>query len=146
MSFNLKNNENDTFLSDWLEGKMSDEQLQQLVSQTDFVAYKKLKDSLDSLHISNPDMEKNYAAIKEKKITKLNQKPAKVFPLYRYIAVAASLLLFFGLYQLFVFSNTLSTDFGNTLSANLTDNSRVTLNAKSKITFLENKLLVKIEN
>ncbi len=135
MSSTSKNNENETFLSDWLDNKISDSQLQQLVSESDYLAYKKLKESLDALQVSNPDMDQNYAAIKEKKIAKLNQKPAKVLPLYRYVAVAASLLLFFGLYQLFIFSNTLTTDFGTTLSANLTDNSRVTLNAKSKVAY-----------
>ena len=135
MSFNLKNNENDTFLSDWMSDKISDDQLKQLVSEIDFVAYKKLKDSLATLQISNPDMEQNYTAIKEKKIAKLNQKPSKIFPLYRYMAVAAMLLLFFGLYNLFVFSNTVVTDFGKTIVTNLSDNSQVTLNAKSKISY-----------
>lgn len=135
MSFNLKNSDNDTYLSDWLDDKLSDEQLKQLVSETDFAAYKKLKSSLAALQVSNPDMERNYAAIKEKKIAKNNQKPVKVFPLYRYMAVAATLLLFFGLYNLFVFSNTVETDYGKSIATNLSDNSRVTLNAKSKISF-----------
>ena len=135
MSFNLKNNENDTFLSEWLDDKISDEQLQQLVSETDFIAYKKLKDSLAVYQLAEPDMDKNYAAIKEKKIAANNQKPVKVFPLYRYMAAVATLLLFFGLYNLFVFSNTVATDYGKSLSTNLSDNSRVTLNAKSKISY-----------
>lgn len=135
MSFNLKNNENDTFLSDWLVDKISDEQLKQLVSETDFVAYKKLKNSLATFQLSEPDIEQNYAAIKAKRIAKNNKKPSKIFPLYRYMAVAATLLLFFGGYNLFVFSNTVATDYGKTLSANLSDNSRVTLNAKSKISY-----------
>ncbi len=135
MSFNLKNNENDTFLSDWLDDKISDDQLKHLVSETDFLAYKKLKDSLAVYQLAEPDMDKNYAAIKEKKIAVNNQKPVKVFPLYRYMAVAATLLLFFGLYNLFVFSNTVATDYGKTFSTNFSDNSRVTLNAKSKISY-----------
>ena len=135
MSLNLKNNENETFLSDWMSDKISDDQLKQLVSETDFAAYKKLKESLATLQISNPNMEQNYVAIKAKKIAKLNQRPSKVFPLYRYMAVAATLLLFLGLYNLFIFSNTVATDFGKTLATNLSDNSRVTLNAKSKISY-----------
>lgn len=135
MTFNIKNNENDTFLSDWLEGKISDEQLKQLVSEKDFTAYKTLKDSLAVYQLAEPNMDKNYTTIKEKKKATNNQKPVKVFPFYRYMAVAATLLLFFGLYNLFVFSNTVATDYGKTVVTNLSENSRVTLNAKSKISY-----------
>ena len=57
MSSTSKNNENETFLSDWLDNKISDSQLQQLVSESDYLAYKKLKESLDALQVSNPDMD-----------------------------------------------------------------------------------------
>ena len=50
-------------------------------------------------------------------------------------AVAASLLLFFGLYQFYFFANEVTTDFGFTKTIVLNDNSQVTLNAKSKISY-----------
>lgn len=131
----MDNKPNDTFLSDWMAGKISDEQLQQLVSATDFLAYQKLKNSLDNLQLSNPDLDAHFAAIKAKRIAKYEEQPVKVFPLFRYVTVAAAFALLFGLYQLFIFSNTIATDFGKTAVVALNDNSKVTLNAKSKVAF-----------
>jgi ferric-dicitrate binding protein FerR (iron transport regulator) len=131
-----ENSPEETFLSDWMAGKLSDEQLQELVSKVDFIAYKKLKHSMQTLQLSDPDMQRNYAAIKEKRIAALNnQKPTKVFSLYRYAAIAATIVLLFGLFQLFIYTNTIVTDFGASTKVALNDNSHVTLNAKSKLTY-----------
>lgn len=135
MSTTKENSANDTFLSDWMAGKLSDHQLKELVTETDFIAYQKLRDTLRNYQVPNPDMERNYAAIKAKRIAKLDQKPTKVFPLFRYAAIAAMMVLLFGLFQLFVFSNSITTDFGKTASITLADNSHVTLNAKSDLSY-----------
>jgi transmembrane sensor len=126
---------NDTFLSDWLAGKISDEQLRQIVSEADFKAYLQLRKSLESYSVTETDMDANYAAIKSKRIADNNRKPTRVFPWYRWTAVAAMLLLLFGLHQLLVFSNTVAADFGKTMSIRLSDNSKVILNAKSDVSF-----------
>lgn len=125
----------DTFLAEWLAGNLSDEQLRELVSATDFEAYQKLRSSLDSYQVSNPDMEQNYAAVKAKRIADNMPKEPKNIPLYRYFTIAAAIALIFGLYQLFAFSNMLETDFGKTASITLNDHSRVTLNAKSQLSY-----------
>jgi len=127
-------NENEHYLSDWLAEKISDNQLQQLVSAADFIAFQKIKKALNTTTISDPDMERNFAAIKEKYATKKVAKPRSVIPMWSY-AVAASLLFFFGLYQFYFFSNEVQTDFGFTKTIVLKDNSHVTLNAKSKISY-----------
>lgn len=129
-------NTNDTFLSDWLADKISDIQLKQLVSNEDFLAYQKLKNALGNYTISDTDLELNYAKV-QKKIAAKNPTTLqpKVFYLWKYVAVAASLLLFFGLYQIFYFSNTIATDYGLTQVVTLKDNSRVTLNSKSELSY-----------
>lgn len=126
------NNEN-TFLADWLEGKISDAALCEKVSATDFEAYLKLRETLGLYQIADPDMNEQYAAIKAKRIAANNAQPVrKIWP-YVYLSVAASLLLFFGLYQFFVFSNIVQTGYGETTALTLADGSEVTLNAQSKV-------------
>lgn len=127
-------NENENYLADWLADKISDDQLQQLVSEDDFLAFQKIKKALGNYTVSEPDLEYNFSAIKEKLIVKKSVKQRSVIPMWTY-AVAASLLLFFGLYQFYFFSNEVQTDFGFTKTIVLNDNSQVTLNAKSKISY-----------
>lgn len=130
-----ENNANETFLSDWLAGKITDDQLKTMVSESDFKAYQKLQFSLQSVQLAEPDMQKNFTLIQEKIARKKNRKAKKIIPLYAYAAVAASLILFFGLNHLLAFSNTFETDYGKNTTFTLSDNSEVTLNAKSKISF-----------
>jgi transmembrane sensor len=128
-------NENETYLSDWLANKISDGQLRELVSEDDFVAYQKLRNSLNDFTVPNPDLEKNFAKIKQKRETREIKKTTRVIPLWRYAGVAAAVLLIFGLFQMFYFSNATETTFGINKKVTLPDNSRVTLNAKSKLTY-----------
>lgn len=128
-------NNNDTFLSDWLADKISDDQLKQLVSNEDFVAFQKLKNTLSNYTVSEPDMEQSFAKIQQKIESKKTKRQPNILHLWKYISVAASLLLFFGLYQTFYFSNKVATDFGSTESITLNDNSKVTLNAKSELSY-----------
>lgn len=133
----MENNKhtNDTFLADWLAGKLSDDALKRQVGEDDYMAYQKLKSSLGSFGLAKPDLETNYAAVKAKKIAALNRQKPRVVPMFRYAAMAAALLLFFGLYQLFVFSNSDVTGFGQQATVRLPDESVVTLNAKSELSY-----------
>ncbi|MES2747069.1 MAG: FecR family protein [Bacteroidota bacterium] len=127
-------NENEHYLADWLAGKLSDDQLQQLVSEDDFLAFQKIKNVLHNTTISEPNMEANLAAIKHKLATRKIAKSRKVIPMWSY-AIAACLLVSFGLYQLYFLSNEVQTNFGSTKTIVLNDNSKVTLNAKSKVCY-----------
>ncbi len=131
----IMENENETYLSDWLANKMSDEQLKLLVTEDDFLRYQKLKSTLDTLTVSNPDLEKNFEAIKQKRESQKHRKETKVVPLWQYASIAAAMLLFFGMFQLFYFSNTAETSFGIHKSITLPDNSKVTLNSKSIVSY-----------
>lgn len=125
---------NETYLSDWLAHKITDEQLKQLVSEEDFLAYQNIKVTLDSFEISTPDLEQNFSAIKQKLADKMQTK-SKVIPLWRFASIAASLLILFGVYHFFMAKNEIVTGFGNTQMITLTDNSKVSLNAKSKLSY-----------
>jgi transmembrane sensor len=132
---NKNTNEDLPFLSDWISDTITDDQLRELVNEEDFVAYKKLKKSLNSLELAPPNLETNYEAIQNKIKNKQHFQPKKVLTLYRNLAIAALLLMFFGVYQIFMFSNEFQTDYTKMATIILNDNSRVTLNSKSKITY-----------
>lgn len=128
-------NEKETYLSDWLAGTLSDGQLKQLVGETEFSAYQKLKNTLEGFTVLSPDMEQNFSAIKQKIEAQKTAKPIKAVPIWRYTTVAAALVLFFGLFQLFYFSNSSQTGFGRIQTVHLPDDSQVILNAKSKLSY-----------
>ncbi|MFN3754411.1 FecR family protein [Flavobacterium sp.] len=125
---------NETYLSDWLAHKITDEQLQQLVSEEDFTAFQKIKNTLNGFEISHSDLEQNFSAIQQK-LGEKKQTKTKVIPLWRYASIAASLLILFGVYHFFIAQNEISTGFGNTQIITLADNSKVSLNAKSTLKY-----------
>lgn len=125
---------NETYLSDWLANKITDEQLKQLVSVQDFEAFQKIKKTLNGFEISNPDLEQNFSAIKQK-LAEKKQTKTKVIPLWRYASIAASFLILFGVYHFFIAENKIETGFGNTEMITLADNSKVSLNAKSTLSY-----------
>lgn len=127
--------EKETFLAEWLDEKISDNQLKQLVSEDDFVAFQMLKNELGKWNIAEPNMEQNFEAIQQKLVSKKPVQTNKVIAIWKYVAVAASFIVVFGLYQLLVFSNEVTTDFGKTNTVTLSDNSMVTLNSKAKIAY-----------
>jgi transmembrane sensor len=127
-------NENEHYLSDWLAGKLSDNQLRKLVSEDDFLAFQKIKNTLGNSSISEPDMDRNFASIKQKMAAKKVTVSRRIIPMWTY-AVAACVLLSIGWYQLYFLSNEVQTNFGATKSIVLNDNSKVTLNAKSKVCY-----------
>lgn len=125
---------NDYFLSQWIEGRMTDTELKQKVSATDYEAFLQLRQSLGGLKFADPDMETNYRSIKDKKIANLDRKPKRI-RMYALVSVAAVLLLLVGLYQVFVFSNQAATDYGQTRQLDLADGSQVILNNRSSVAY-----------
>lgn len=128
-------NENETYLSDWLANKISDNQLKELVSHEDFLAFVQLRKITANQDVEIIDMVKNFEAIKHKIEAKKSKSSTKVVHLWKYISIAACLLVSFGLHQFFYFSNEVATDFGLTKKIELSDNSIVTLNSKSQLKY-----------
>ncbi|MFT3795866.1 FecR family protein [Flavobacterium sp.] len=126
---------NEYFLSEWIEGRLTDAELQAKVPLLEYEAYLKLRQSLDGLAFPEPDMEQHYRAIKHKKAESLDRQPAKTFRLFPWFAAAAAVLLLFGMYQFLVFSNRVSTGFGQRSEVVLADGSKVILNNKSSVAY-----------
>ena len=138
---NQKSNiDKDTFLAQWLKGSISDKELKNLVSEADFIAYKKLKRGFDVSKKLNAPIDASFAKIQQRISEKQQQKQQKVRPLYISwsIGIAASIVLLFGIFSLFGNDTTIiETGFGDHKTIALLDDSEVILNSKSKITYDE---------
>ena len=74
---------NDTYLTEWLAGNLTDEQFKAFVSPEDFEAFQKIKFTLDTVQIQSPDLDKNFESIKQKLASKKTVRSGKVISLWR---------------------------------------------------------------
>jgi ferric-dicitrate binding protein FerR (iron transport regulator) len=125
---------NNTFLSDWFENKISDEQLKQHISNDDFLAYQKIKNSLANFKMEETNIARHYKAI-QSKIEKVKKQKSNVIPLWKYASMAASILVFLASYFYLTKETNLETGFGEKQTIILADNSEVILNSKSTLIF-----------
>jgi len=136
-----KNTFNNTYLADWIAGKLSNNQLKKLVSEEDYNSYVKLKSGIEVFDYIEAPLENTFSKIQGKinsKKESTTKKHSKVRSLYfkSAIAVAASLVLFFSISNYLTNSDVLfTTDFGENKTIALLDNSEVILNAKSELTY-----------
>lgn len=130
---------NDTFLAKWLAEEITDEQLKEFVSESEFHDYKKIKDGIKLYEYLETPSENTFTAIKNKITEKQSEKkPTKVISLFTksMIAVAASVALFFGI-TTFLNNQEVNFEsgFGEFKTIALLDNSEVLLNAKSTLSY-----------
>jgi ferric-dicitrate binding protein FerR (iron transport regulator) len=132
----MKQNEihnNESYLAHWLAGDLTDDQLKTLVSETDFIAYKKLQKGIAAFDVLEAPLDNTLNQINKTIDTKRNQKKR---PNYWTIAIAASIVLFLGLYTFFDSNNfTSQTGIGQQETLVLLDGSEVQLNAKSTLSY-----------
>lgn len=137
MNITDKNNENDTFLAQWLAGELSDAELETLVSESDYKSFLKLKKGLNVYEALEASTEPSFEKIQEKialkkgKVRRLNSNPW-------FIGIAASIVLFLGLFS--ILGNdvvTIETNFGEQKTIALLDGSEVIINSKSTLTYNE---------
>lgn len=138
MKNKLKNNDQETLLAKWMEGKISDLELKKLISKEDFIAYQKIKKGIELYEVIEKPLEKSYAEFQEK-LT--NAKNTKIIDLYKKWAfsIAAVLLLFFGLNYFFK-AHTINykSGIGEQKKNALLDGSEVFINANSSLTYKKN--------
>lgn len=129
------NNENNTFLAQWLEGTLTDNELKALVSQEDYLVYLKLKKGLDIKAGLDAPVDASFTRLQEK----LSKRGQHVKPLYKnwFVGIAASIIVLIGLFM-FVGGDSdviIETGFGENRTIALLDGSEVILNSKSKIIY-----------
>lgn len=125
----------DIFLSRWLNNKLSPEELKQFKASEDYAIYARIIDETEKLQAPSYNLETAFALLKKEKETrkpkKLNTKKWTGF------SIAASVLLFLGLFAYYVFfsTTTYTSGYGQQLAFYLPDGSKVTLNSKSTASF-----------
>ena len=129
--------EEESFLAKWLDGTISDATLKELVSEQDFIDYKKIKNGLELLGKLNrpvaPSFNTLYDSIHKKRNFKHKQASFKWG-----LSIAASILVVLGCYFAFNFEEiTHETSYAEQKTISLPDGSEVVLNAKSAINFTE---------
>ncbi|WP_456439986.1 FecR family protein [Psychroserpens sp.] len=130
-------NENDTFLAQWLEEKLSDIELKGLVSEADYKSFLKIRKGLDVYDNLEGSTDASFTKIQEQ-IANKNGKIRSLNSNTWLIGVAASVVLFFGLFS--ILGNdivTFETNYGEQKTIALLDGSEVILNSKSTLTYDE---------
>lgn len=123
--------DNETFLAQWMEGDITDKELKDLVSDTDYLAYHKITSGMDTIAYLEAPIKNSFASIQSRIDAKGK---LKVIKLKRYwaISIAASMLLFFGLFSMLKSSNEIIiTSISEQKIIKLLDGSEVVLNARS---------------
>ena len=131
------NSNDETFLANWLEGKISDAELKNHISEADYSSYLKMRKGFEVSNQLNASIKDSFNKIKDK-IANKKTTVRKLHPISWSIGVAASIILLFGLFSIFTTDLiTHKTNFGETKTISLLDGSEVILNSKSTITFNE---------
>jgi transmembrane sensor len=130
-----KTNLSEQYLSDWMSDQITDAQFQCLVSTEDFMIYQKIKSGSSQLKLGSPDMEQNWLELSQKLTQTQKKSQPKVSSLWKYVGIAASMLLLFGVYQFFGYTQSAIADIGSTKSVLLPDKSVVVLNSQSSIAY-----------
>ena len=129
--------EEESFLAKWLDGTISDLTLKELVSEQDFIDYKKIKNGLELLDELNRPVATSFNALNNSIHKKRNFKHSQATFKWG-LSIAASILVVLGCYFAFNFEEiTYETSYAEQKTINLPDGSEVVLNAKSVINFNE---------
>ncbi len=129
-------NKDDIFLSRWINGELSAEELRDFKSHPDYPKYQKIKTGIDTLDVRDYDTEKALSSIKSKSNRLTEEKPSSIIKLWPYIAVAASIAIVLSVF-LYNPDKSFNTGFGEQLAISLPDGSKMILNAKSTASFDE---------
>lgn len=137
-----KATDNNTYLAKWIAKEISDKELQELVSDTDFSTYKKLRDGItiyEQLEAPLDNILENIKEIiKHKKAEKKSQPKVRFLYSKLAFAAAASIALFFSISTFLTNRDvTFQSDFGEHKTIALLDGSEVILNAKSTLKYDE---------
>nr|WP_321233962.1 FecR family protein [uncultured Psychroserpens sp.] len=127
---------NGSIIRKWLEGELSQEEMEAIKSSDAYDDYKKIIDTVNVLNVPEYDIDKEYFKIQNLRNKK--QKPVK--QLKKWLYTAAAILLFSLGYFYFTTQPTgYQSGFGEQVAVTLPDNSKVLLNANSSIEFVESK-------
>ncbi|NAS32402.1 DUF4974 domain-containing protein [Flavobacteriaceae bacterium R38] len=129
----------ENFLAKWLEGTLSDQELQEFENTEEYQSYAKIVEQTDKLHAPDYNTFNEFIALKRKLPERKEAKVVKLDPVMIFFRIAAILILAFGVYYFFDQQDTnITTDFAENRTFNLPDNSEVSLNTNSSVTYNKN--------
>lgn len=130
-------NDTETFLAKWLAGELTDDELKALVSEADFNSFLKIRKGIEAYELLESETDSSFAKIQDQ-ISQKEHKVRRLMPKAWVIGIAASIVLFFGLFTIFDDGiTTIETNFGEQKTIALLDGSEVILNSKSILTYDE---------
>lgn len=138
MKENSTHTEKDIFLAKWMANEITDTDLKKMVSEKDYIAYKKLKEGIllyEKLETSNKD---SFHKIQQRTKVRKKHTIKKLYSKWA-ISIAACLVLFFGINTFFKDQSVLrKTNFGEQKTIALLDGSKVILSPKATIKYQKN--------
>ena len=128
------------YLAKWLNNELSEDELKAFEASKEFASYQRIVDATSLLKAPEFDMERAYAAIKEKQ----NAKGPKVVPLHPFrkflrVAAAVAVLVLGTYFYMDSLESTIATQYAERKEVRLPDASEVILNADSKISYNDKK-------
>jgi len=127
----LDEKKDNIFLSRWIQGELSQEELSEFKKHPEYKNYTRIKVGADILELRSYDINDQLSAIKSKRDIKKSRGVIKLWP---YFTAAASIAVIVGLF-LFGSSESYHTDYGEKLTVTLPDGSEMILNARSVASF-----------
>ena len=129
--------QNEFYLADWLEGKLTNEELRKLVSEEDFLAYRKLRDGVEVYRDLEQPLDASFQQVLNKINLRKRRKVRKLSVLWA-ASAAATVVLFFSLYSVINGgSRAIQTAISEQTTIELPDGSEIVLNAHSDIRYQE---------
>lgn len=131
-----KYSQDETFLARWISGELSLEELNEFKKSKDYPVLKRINDASQRLEAPKFDQQNLFNKLEQHKTNRLQQekRTIKLIPNWA-IAVAASVVIAFGLFYFLTAESHYNTGFGQQLAVMLPDRSQVQLNSNSDLDF-----------
>jgi len=125
-----------TFLARWISGKLTPEELDEFQKSKEYPVYNRINDASLGLEPPKFDQQALFRRIEHNKLNKQSQekKVVKLIPNWTY-AVAASIIIIFGLLYFLNAESHFNTGYSEQLAVLLPDNSKVQLNSNSGLDY-----------
>jgi ferric-dicitrate binding protein FerR (iron transport regulator) len=131
-----KYSQDETFLARWISGELTPEELNEFKKSKDYPVLKRINDASQRLEAPKFDQQNLFNKLEQYKTNHLQQerRTIKLIPNWA-IAIAASVVIAFGLFYYLTAESHFNTGFGQQLAVTLPDRSQVQLNSNSDLDF-----------
>ncbi len=133
----LENQQDDTFLSRWINNELTTEELEVFKNHPEYLHYEKIKQAAGLLDTTDYDEEAALNNLKTKFSSK-KKSVIRLWPMYA-AAVAASIAIIFGVFFFDSSATTIVADYGQQVAVTLPDGSEMLVNKNSTASFDEEK-------